>query len=125
MTTQTLALIFSVYMIVAALKILIHPDWYVNVIDGLKESAALSFLCGVMIYFIAALMLVLHHSTDTPMALVVTIFTVLMGLEGLVIMLAPKLVLSLPAGIGFQHHSRSWGGFALMLGLGLGGWALI
>jgi len=125
MSTQTLALIFSGYMIVAALKILIHPAWYVRVIDGLKDSAAISFLCGVMIYFIAALMLVLHHSFETPMAIVVTVFTILMGREGLVIMLAPKLVLSLPAGIGFQHHSRTWGGFALLLGLGLGAWALV
>ena len=125
MSTETLALIFSGYMVVAALKILIHPDWYESVIEGLKDSAAISFLCGVMIYFIAALMLVLHHSLETPMAIVVTIFTILMGLEGLVIMLLPKQVLSLPAGIGFQHHSRSWGGLALAIGIGLGAWALV
>lgn len=125
MSTETLALIFSGYMVVAALKILVHPDWYVQVIDGLKESAALSFLCGVMIYFIAALMLAMHHSFDTPFAAVISVFIILMGLEGLVIMFAPKLVLSLPAGIGFQHHSRSWGGIALLLGLGVGAWALL
>lgn len=125
MTTQMLALIFSGYMIVAALKILISPDWYMAVIDGLKQSAAISFLCGVFIYFIAAIMLSLHYSFATPLAGFVTVFTMLMGLEGLIIMLMPKALLSLPAGIGFQHHSKSWGGFALLLGLGLGIWALI
>ena len=125
MSTQALAIIFSGYMIVAALKILFDPDWYMKVIDGLKESAALSFLCGVLIYFLAALLLSQHHSFDSPLAGFVTVFTVLMGVEGLAIMLVPSLLLALPAGIGFQHHSRAWGGFALLLGFGLGIWALI
>jgi hypothetical protein len=123
--TQTLALVFSGYMLVAALKILFDPDWYLNVIEGLQASAALSFLCGVFIYFIGALFLVLHYSFATPLAGFVTVFTILMAAEGLAIMLVPKLILALPAGIGFQHHSKAWGGFALLLGLGLGTWALI
>jgi len=125
MMTQTLALVLSGYMVVAALKILFDPDWYLNVIDGLKASAAISFLCGVFIYFIGALFLILHYSFATPLAGFVTVFTLLMTVEGLAIMLMPKLILALPAGIGFQHHSKAWGGFALVLGLGLGIWALI
>jgi len=125
MPTQTLALIFTGYMLVAALKILFDPDWYLKVIEGLSESAALSFLCGVFIYFIAAIFLALHYSFATPLAGFVTVFTILMAAEGLVIMLAPKTILALPAGIGFQHHSKAWGVFALALALGLGTWALI
>lgn len=88
-------------------------------------GVALSFLCGVMIFFIAALMLAMHHSFGTLFAAVISVFIILMGLEGLVIMFAPGLILSLPAGIGFQHHSRSWGGIALFLGLGLSAWVLL
>lgn len=125
MTTQILALIFSGYMVVAALKILIDPDWYLKVIEGLQASAAISFLCGVFIYFIGAIFLVLHYSFATPLSSFVTVFTILMAAEGLAIMLVPKTILALPAGIGFQHHSKAWGVFALVIGLGLGIWALI
>jgi len=125
MTTQILALIFGVYMVIAALKILFTPAFYMEMINGLKANTALSFLCGVMIYFIGAILLALHYSFATPLAGAVTIFSGLMAIEGLAIMFVPKLILNLPAGIGFQHHSRSWGLFALAIGAGLSVWALI
>lgn len=125
MTTQTLALIFGGYMVVAALKILFSPAFYMDMIAGLKANTALSFLCGVLIYFLGAVLLGLHYSFATPLAGFVTVFSGLMALEGLAIMLVPSLILNLPAGIGFQHHSRSWGLFALTLGVGLTVWALI
>ncbi len=125
MTTQILALIFAGYMVIAALKILFAPTFYMDMIAGLKANTALSFLCGVMIYFIGAILLALHFSFATPLAGFVTVFTALMAVEGLAIMLVPQLILGLPAGIGFQHHSRGWGLFALALGAGLGAWALI
>lgn len=123
MTTQALAFIYSGYMIVAALKILVDPAWYLKVVDGLREAPAVSFLCGVFIYFIAAIILTFHFSFASQLAGFVTVFTILMALEGLAIMLVPNLILSLPGGIGFQHHSRAWGGFALAFGLVLGAWA--
>ncbi|MGC6499096.1 MAG: hypothetical protein ACON4C_02800 [Henriciella sp.] len=125
MTTEFLAWLFSLYMIVVGARIVAAPGGYMAIIDGLKENDGLSFLCGVFVYFFGGTLLALHHDMSTALAAVVTVFTALMALEGLTIMVAPKQVLSLPAGIGFQHHSRSWGLVSFLLGLGLGGWALL
>jgi hypothetical protein len=124
MTTETLAWLFSLYMIFVGVRILAAPKSYMAIINSLKENEGLSFLCGVFVYFFGGTLLALHHDMSSALAAVVTIVTALMAIEGLTIMVAPKQVLSLPAGIGFQHHSRTWGMVAALLGLGLGGWAL-
>ena len=125
MPSDTLALVFGGYMLVAGVKILAHPEAYQEIVEGLRASPALSFLCGVLIYFLGALLLAGHHDLSTPLRAFVTIFAGLMALEGALMMAVPNLVLAVPAGIGFQHHSRAWGVFASLLGAGIVAWAMI
>lgn len=117
MQTEPLAIMFGVYFVVAGLRVLKSPDDFNLIITSLRDKPAINFLTGAMVYFLGAIMLILHHSTATLLATVVTVLAALTAIKGVLILLAPKTYMALALGLGTPALSRAWGIFVAILGV--------
>ena len=125
MQTEPLAIMFGVYFLIAGLRVVRSPDDFKLIVTSLRDKPAINFLTGAMVYFLGAIMLILHHDTTTVLATIVTILVALTALKGMLILLAPKTYMSVALGMGAPALSRAWGISAAILGIIFILWVMI
>ena len=126
MMTEAIALGFGLYAIAAGIAFLATPERGRRVMTELRDSEALSFVCGILVFFIGAVLLVTHHKIDTPLEIFVTVLSALAVLEGLVFVALGSSFMRLMNPFLSGNLIRLWGVLALMAGgflvyLGAGG----
>ncbi len=126
MMTEAIALGFGLYMLAAGFSLLATPDRARAMLTDLRESAGLSFLCGVVVYFIGAVLLVTHHKIDTPLEIFVTAISAATLIEGLIFLAFGTSFMRLMNPLLTGNLIRLWGLVAIAAGaflayLGAGG----
>ncbi|CDO59024.1 hypothetical protein BN1012_Phect810 [Candidatus Phaeomarinobacter ectocarpi] len=126
MMTEAIALGFGLYMLAAGIALVATPDRSRAMLTDLRESAGLSFVCGVLVFFIGAVLLVTHHKIDTPLEMVVTGLAAATLIEGLIFIAVGSSFIRLLNPMMSGNFIRIWGLLALVAGgvltfVGLGG----
>ena len=116
MMTQAIALGFGLYMIAAGIALVATPDRGRAMLRDLRESAGLSFVCGVLVFFIGAVLLTAHHKIDTPLETIVTILAAITLLEGFIFLAIGSSFMRLLNPLMTGQFIRAWGLLALGVG---------
>ncbi|MGD1934324.1 MAG: hypothetical protein ACFB0Z_07410 [Candidatus Phaeomarinobacter sp.] len=117
MMTEAIALGFGLYAIAAGIAFLATPERGRRVMTELRDSEALSFVCGILVFFIGAVLLVAHHKIDTALETFITILSALAVLEGLVFVALGSSFMRLMNPLLSGNFIRVWGVFALVAGV--------
>lgn len=115
--TEAIALGIGLYGLAAGLGLVIRPERGRKIFAELRESDALSFVCGVLVFFIGAVLLVAHHKVDTTFEMVITIISGLAVLEGLVFIALGSSFMRLINPLLSGNLIRLWGLVAVALGV--------
>ncbi|HEV7255266.1 MAG TPA: hypothetical protein VGN97_19440 [Mesorhizobium sp.] len=124
MVTEMIAIAVGVYALAAGLSVLIDPQRFMAMLDGLRDRAAANYMAGVSIYAIGAAILMFHHRWDGWLEVTVTLIGAAAAIEGLGWLVSPGLFFRFLHTFWKFHTIRYWGALAagfglLMIGAGL------
>ena len=113
-------ILFGVYCIGGGLSMLLNPPRMQRLVDNFRETPALSYLTGAIMAPIGAGLLLAVHDFDTLKRGIVTLLGGVMLLEGWLMMVVPRTLLSAAKPlISNGALMRAYGVFALAVGGGL------
>jgi len=116
MLTHAIALGFGLYALAAGAAMVTAPDRGRAIVTDLRDNAGLSFVCGVLVFFIGAVLLTAHHKTDTPLQTVVTAVAALAVLKGLILVAWGPTYIKRMTPMLSGNLIRLWGLMALIAG---------
>ncbi len=115
--TLFLAKVLGGYMIFAGISGFTSKDRWENLILELRESAALSFITGVVVYVLGASILYAHHHWTDPMAIIVTLLGWGGLIEGALFLAIPKLFMDVTLKFFQPSTYRPFAAFAVIGGI--------
>jgi len=113
--TLRLAEAIGLFALVAGLAMFVAPGRMAAIVDDMERSAAATYIYGAALYVVGVAILIPHHVTYDPLALIVTLFGVAMLVEGLVMVAAPRFLFSLARSL--MAASRLWAIVSIVAGL--------
>lgn len=116
MLTQFIALAVGGYALAAGIGFFTHPGKTRALFNGLKDNAALTYLTGVLVYAIGALILLAHWRWGSPLEIAVTLIGIGAVVEGLAFLVGPGAFLALFRGMWENSPARVWAGLAIIFG---------
>jgi len=117
---HTVLILFGVYCIGGGLSMLLNPPRMQRLVDNFRETPALSYLTGAIMAPIGAGLLLAVHDFDTLQRGIVTLLGGAMLLEGWLMMVVPRTLLSAAKPlISNGTLMRAYGIFALAVGAAL------
>lgn len=116
MLTEAIALAIGGYALAAGIGFFTHPGKTKALFDGLKQNTALSYVTGVLIYAVGALILIAHWQWGGPLEIAVTLIGIGAVIEGLAFLVGPGAFLALFRGLWENSPARAWAGLAIIAG---------
>jgi|GEM_PF-309889 len=116
MMTEAIALGFGLYALAAGFALVVRPDSMRAVFTELRESPALSFICGILVFFMGAVLLVTHHKIDTSFEMFITLLSAATMLEGLIFIAFGSSFMRLLNPLMSGNLIRVWGVVSLVIG---------
>jgi uncharacterized protein YjeT (DUF2065 family) len=87
--------IFSLFYITVGIGILVNPGFYKKLFEDFIDNAAILYLGGIMALTIGYLILTFHNTWTKDLSVIITIFGWLAMIKGLVILIRPKIIITL------------------------------
>ena len=85
-STETLALFIGLYMLAGGTGILIDHRNYSGVIEEFRASVAVSYLGGVVVFVLGAVLVALHNVWTSPSAILVSLIGWAALIEGVLLL---------------------------------------
>ncbi|MBE7183408.1 MAG: hypothetical protein INR68_03250 [Methylobacterium mesophilicum] len=124
MLTERLALGIAGYALAAGIGVLLDPDRFMAMLDGLRERAASAYMTGVAVYFIGAGILIAHWKWDTTLEIAVTAVGCAAVAEGVAFLVAPKGAVDAMHLVWRRNTVRAWGAVSAAFGAWMAGLAV-
>ena len=122
--TLSLAKAMGVYMIAGGLSGLLARDRWAAILDSFRENAGLTYMSGLFVFALGAVVILAHNTWTDPLAIVVSLFGWVAAIEGVVIIAYPDPLLKWSASMlrpamvtGFAIFTIVAGAILLLLGL--------
>lgn len=87
--TELFALLIGVYMIAGGLSGFVSGQRWNRIMDGFRQNDALTFISGVFVFVLGAVMVSLHNQWDSLLAIIVSVVGWAALIEGLVLIVIP------------------------------------
>ena len=115
--TLRLAEAIGLYLILVGISGLAAPQRWRGAMEELERSPALSFIAGLVAFFVGITIVTIHRTFADPLGAIVTIVGYIALIKGALLIAVPGAVMKL--GLWSIRFTRAWGGSALILGISL------
>jgi len=92
--TELLAQIFGIYMLVAGLALFMRPLWAGEILQSIKDQAALTYFMGAVILMGGSAIVLTHNIWRGWPEIAVTLIGWAAAIEGALFMLFPKALIN-------------------------------
>ena len=121
MTTATvltlfLAKAYGIYFLAAGLTGLLSKDRWAKVLDDLRASPALVYICGIFTFALGVALIHAHNIWLDPFAALISLFGWAAAAEGLILIVYPGPLLNLPTSIVRPQAVLAYSLIVLVLG---------
>lgn len=112
--------IFSIYMIVAAIGILLNKQIATKMIQQFKDNYALIYTIGAMATLLGSYMVITHNEWSTIENGLISLISWGILIKGITAMISPNLLMNVAEKIQTPKQMTAWALLPLILGLYLG-----
>lgn len=116
--TLDFAKAYGVYILISGLAGLCAPNRWKLVMDDYAKSPGLTYLTATLVVGLGLVLVSLHNHWTDPLAIIVSLISWIVLVEGILLMALPEALLKVgAASVASRSRVRIWAIFAIIAGL--------